>query len=100
MNSYMCITEEYCKRSNNPPGDLLNFGPSGGEGGLIRDEGLYREGAYLKFFDRQRQNYTMSMEFEMLHSFKTAINSSILQQTYSATCKSKTVIDVLKSKLD
>ena len=60
----------------------------------------YIEGAYLKFFDRERQNYTMSMEFEMLHSFKTAINSSILQQTYSATCKSKTVIDVLKSKLD
>ena len=25
-------------------------------------------GAYLKFFDRQRQNYTMSMEFEMLRS--------------------------------
>ena len=31
---------------------LLNFGPSGG-GGLIRVRG-----AYLKFFDRQRQNYT------------------------------------------
>ena len=46
MNSYMCITEEYCKRSNNPPGGLLNFGPSGGEGGLIRDEGLYRGGLF------------------------------------------------------
>ena len=44
-------------------GGLLNFGLSGG--GLIR-EGW---GAYLKFFDRQRQNYTMSMEFEMLRSF-------------------------------
>ena len=43
-------------------GGLLNFGLSGG--GLIREGG-----AYLKFFDRQRQNYTMSMEFEMLCSF-------------------------------
>ena len=25
--------------------------------------------AYLNFFDRQRQNYTMSIEFEMLRSF-------------------------------
>ena len=47
----------YRKSSNKPPGGLLNFGPSGGGG------------AYLKFFDRQRQNYTMSMEFEMLRSY-------------------------------
>ena len=31
--------------------------------------GLIREGTCLKFFDRQRQNYTMSLEFEMLGSF-------------------------------
>ena len=37
-------------------------------GGLL-ERGLFRRGAYLKFFDRQRQNYTMSMEFEMLRSF-------------------------------
>ena len=30
---------------------------------------MIREGACLKFFDRQRQNYTMSLEFEMLGSF-------------------------------
>ena len=43
----------------------MKFRPSGGGKGLIRDRG-----AYLIFFDRQRQNYTMSMEFEILHSFK------------------------------
>ena len=37
-------------------------------GGLL-ERGLFRRGAYLKFYDRQRQNYTMSMEFEMLRSF-------------------------------
>ena len=37
------------------------------EGIFIREGG--RGGTYLKFFDRQRHNYTMSMEFEMLHSF-------------------------------
>ena len=31
-------------------------------------------GTYLKFFDRQRQNYTISMDFEMLHSFITTMN--------------------------
>ena len=34
---------------------LSNFGPSGG--GLIRGGGV----AYLKFFDKQRQDYTMSI---------------------------------------
>ena len=52
----------YRKSSNKPPGGLLNFGPS-------RGGGLLEKGAYLKFFDRQRQNYTISMDFEMLHSF-------------------------------
>ena len=28
------------------------------------------------------------------------MNSCVMYQTYSATCKSKTVIDVLKSELD
>ena len=35
----------------------------GGGGGLLE------RGGYWKFFDRQRQNYTMSMEFEMLCGF-------------------------------
>ena len=34
-------------------------------GGLLERGGR----GYLKFFDRQRQNYTMPMEFEMLCSF-------------------------------
>ena len=46
----------YRKSSNKPPG--------GGEGGS-----LLERGACLQFFDRQRQNYTMSMEFEMSRSF-------------------------------
>ena len=33
--------------------------------------GLLERGAYLKFFDRQRQNDTISMEFEMLRSFNS-----------------------------
>ena len=57
MNSYMCITEEYCKRSNNPPGGLLNFGPSGGEGGLITDEGLYRGGLFKILWQRKTELY-------------------------------------------
>ena len=55
------LTLAYRKSSNKPP-----FGPPGGEGrGLNREGG----GACLKFFDRQRQKYTTSMEFEMLRSF-------------------------------
>ena len=42
-------------------------------------EGLIREEGHLKFFDRQRQNYTMSMESEMLHSFNN--NCEILCYT-------------------
>ena len=30
---------------------------------------VLENGVNLKFFDRQRQNYTMSKEFEMLRSF-------------------------------
>ena len=36
-----------------------------GRGGPYKLE----RGAYLKFFDRERQNYTMSVEFEMLCRF-------------------------------
>ena len=43
---------------------LLNIVRSGGGGGPIREGGTY-----LEFFDRQRQTYAMSLEFEMLHSF-------------------------------
>ena len=57
----------YRKSSNKTPGGLLNFGPLEGAGG----------GAYLQFFDRQRQNYTMSMEFEMLRSFNN--NNELLR---------------------
>ena len=39
------------------------------EGIPIREGGRGGGGTYLKFFDRQRHNYTMSMEFEMLRSF-------------------------------
>ena len=50
-----------------PPGGLLNFGPSQEGGGELLERGTYqRGGTYLKFFGRQRKNYTMSMEFEML----------------------------------
>ena len=64
----------YCKSSNKPPGGgLIYFRPPEGRGGLIR------EGAYLKFFDRQRQNYTMSMEFEILRSFDN--NYELLRYT-------------------
>ena len=50
-------------------GGLFNFGhsrPGVGGGGFLE------RGAYLKFFDIQRQNYTMSMEFEMLHNFNNS----------------------------
>ena len=56
-----------------PQGGLLYFGPP--EGG----RGLLERGAYLKFFDRQRQNYTMSMEFEILRSFDN--NYELLRYT-------------------
>ena len=36
-------------------------------------------GAYLKFFDRQRQNHTMSMESKMLCSFNN--NYELLHYT-------------------
>ena len=40
----------------------------------LLEGGAYREGeTKLKFFNRQRQNYTMSMESEMLHSFNNNI---------------------------
>ena len=61
-------TCKYHKSSNKPPGGLLNSVHLEG-GGLIREGGLLERGAYLKFFDRKRQNYTMSIEFEMLCSF-------------------------------
>ena len=54
------LKSDYRKSYNKPPGGLLNFRPP---------EGMEGGGAYLKFFDRQRQNYTMSMEFEILRSF-------------------------------
>ena len=40
------------------------WGPLEG-GGTFKLE----RGGYLKFFDRERQNYTMSVEFEMLCRF-------------------------------
>ena len=42
------------------------FGPFWGEegGGWVGGSG-----GFLKFFDRQRQSYTISMEFEMLRCF-------------------------------
>ena len=58
----------YRKRCNKRLGSFLISGPLEGGGGggggwrLIRERGLILK----KFFDRQRQNYTMSMEFEML----------------------------------
>ena len=63
----------YRKSSNTPEGvgggGLLNFEPSGRD--LIRGGGggLLERRAHLRFFDRQRQNCTISMEFEMLRSF-------------------------------
>ena len=54
----------YRKSSNKTPGGLLNLGRG-------------RGGAYLQFLDRQRQNYTMSMEFEMLRSFNN--NNELLR---------------------
>ena len=57
----------YRKSSNKTPGGLLNLGRGRGGGGV----------AYLQFLDRQRQNYTMSMEFEMLCSFNN--NNELLR---------------------
>ena len=59
-----------------PRGAYQIWGPLEGEGGLIRDGALLNRGAYLKFFDSQRQNCNMSMEFEMLRSFnnKSSMN--------------------------
>ena len=54
----------YRKRPNKPGegrgGGLWNFGPSGEGGGLWNFGPSGGGGAYLKFFDRQRQNHTMS----------------------------------------
>ena len=57
-------------------GGGLNFGPSGEGGGLLE------RAAYLKFFDRQRQNYTMSMEFEMSCSLTNTMNSCVIYILY------------------
>ena len=67
----ICAKWYYSKSSNKPPEGLLNFGPYGG-GSYYRGELIKEgEGAYLKFFDRQRQNYTISMKFGMLRSFNS-----------------------------
>ena len=58
------------------------------------------EMAYLKFFDRPRQNYVMSVEFEMSRSFNTKYVLLHYTTNFGATCKSETVFDVLKSELD
>ena len=59
---------DYRKSSNKPPGGLLNFEHSD----------LERGGGYLQFFDRQRQNYTMSMDFEMLRALLTTMNYCVI----------------------
>ena len=55
-------------------------------GGVIREWGLdllhvLERGAYLKFFDRQRQNYTMSMEWSLkcYIALITAMNYCVIQ---------------------
>ena len=63
-------------------GGLLNFSPSGG--GIIKEGDLLGTGAYLKFFDRQRQNYTVSMEFEMLRNFNN--NYELLRYITNLWC--------------
>ena len=63
MHQYLYKSCTIRKHSNKPLGAYKILG-------LLEGWGLIREGgAYLKFFDRQRQNCTISMEFEMLHSF-------------------------------
>ena len=65
--NFCCIT---VKALTSPPGSVcVCVG-----GGLIRGGG-----AYLKFFDRQRQNYTMCVEFEILRSFDN--NHELLRYT-------------------
>ena len=44
--------------------------------------GLFDRGAYLKFFDRQRQNYIISMEFEMLRSFNNNLTIALCNKCY------------------
>ena len=46
----------------------------------------YRAGGWIifkKFFDRKRQNYTMSMEFEMLRSFSTNYELALYNEHYN-----------------
>ena len=47
--------QKYRESSNKPPGGLLNFGPSGGGGGLISEGGLLeREGLIYSLTDNDR----------------------------------------------
>ena len=59
------------------------------EGGGGRGSLLERR-AYFKFFERERQNYTMSMEFEMLRSFEN--NYELLHYTAN-TIKIKSIFN-------
>ena len=67
------LFENLKKIVNGLQDNINSSGPSGegggGGGGLIGEEGLLEREAYLKFIDRQRQNLTMFMEFELLCSF-------------------------------
>ena len=56
--------------------------------------------AYFKFFDRPRQNYVMSVKFEMSRSFNTKYVLLHYTTNFGTTCKSETVFNVLKSELD
>ena len=57
-------------------------------------------GSLFKFFDRPRQNYVMSVEFGMSHSFNTKCVLLHHTTNFGTTCKSEAVFNVLKSELD
>ena len=48
-----------------------------------------RGGAYLKFFDRPRQNYVMSVEFGMSRSFNNKYVLLYYTTNFGTTCKSE-----------